>query len=911
MKKGYLVLLTVLAFTCSARASVWMGYFTVYDDTFWPEGRSANYGVVKYFLDESAGESFNITFEVDIYPEGRTISEVVLWSNLGRRDYAKMYERFEDGGDPASSYYLGYPMTYSGPGASAGHVRYRVTLPVNQCGVFRATAYFRLAGDSTRYWMNDFEYGGTAHRDVCIVVSPKKVLDLRIYEANIQTVEAGPGGTESDRSTFEDFTSADSDSFDPFNLHYIATNLGFNTLWLMPIHPITRERWTNTCAEAPDACGYVTDNYIPGSPYSTTNYWDVNPYFSAAGSATAAFEAFSNLCVEAEELGLNVFIDVAMNHAGRDCIFGQGAYEAGLISASDIGREVRNAIPTWCTRGSDWSGGEYYFREHAMYDADAATWAPADQPYRHRWYDAGVDWFFGNYSALGCYYSYCDGIGTYDDERDLFWTWTSPSADYEATVASNVWAFFAYYVPYWVRRTGGRLDGIRADFAQGLPAQAWEFIINKARQTKWDFVFLGEVLDDSPVRYRSNRHLDLITTVYHGSFRTNNLGMSHYRDILEDEADLLSYTAAVLWYGTSHDEDPGEVDPWMLWARYAIAATLYGVPMVYQGQPLGVPEKINFESAWSNMYAFWTDSSHNNANRNECYRRVNRARELHPALRSTKRYFLNTVSGGFNEGIYSCARWSSESAQEYCPDITNLEFLHHDVDLVFVNLGGETGISETYTIPTDVGLKTQICFFSWAWRSNTIYKGTPYFQGYNLLATNSEETLFGAPKSAWQIYNNGVTISMNYANEAQYWHLTPVLALVPKILTNIWTFGTSPRFGDFLALYPKARELQNLYMLYSGEVAAVLLNPENASLLSTARYLVRKAMDMAEDYFVRNIDRPLPEQDIRKGINLLLAIRNRTNNQDLRHLLSQLISCGQSFYGKTFRQALMLLVSGN
>lgn len=33
-------------------------------------------------------------------------------------------------------------------------------------------------------------------------------------------------------------------------------------------------------------------------------------------------------------------------------------------------------------------------------------------------------------------------------------------------------------------------------------------------------------------------------------------------------------------------------------ARYAVAAASYGVPMVYMGQPLGVPYKVDFQNSW-------------------------------------------------------------------------------------------------------------------------------------------------------------------------------------------------------------------------------------------------------------------------------------------------------------------------
>ena len=36
-------------------------------------------------------------------------------------------------------------------------------------------------------------------------------------------------------------------------------------------------------------------------------------------------------------------------------------------------------------------------------------------------------------------------------------------------------------------------------------------------------------------------------------------------------------------------------------ARYAVASAVYGVPMVYMSQPLGVPYKVDFQNSWQNI----------------------------------------------------------------------------------------------------------------------------------------------------------------------------------------------------------------------------------------------------------------------------------------------------------------------
>ena len=98
-------------------------------------------------------------------------------------------------------------------------------------------------------------------------------------------------------------------------------------------------------------------------------------------------------------------------------------------------------------------------------------------------------------------------------------------------ITRNVWRYFASYIPFWLGQTGHSgvnstpangdaatrlaldskgIDALRADFGQGLPPTAWEYIINVARSHKWNFVFMTESLDGGAVTYRSARHFDIL-----------------------------------------------------------------------------------------------------------------------------------------------------------------------------------------------------------------------------------------------------------------------------------------------------------------------------------------------------------------------------------------------------------------
>ena len=689
------ILAGILSFSAhTVWADPWMGHLLIKDNQVWPEGRLGNYGTVKYFVDETQNDTLPIEVSVQVYGDGQPPNgiEVQAYSNLNRRDYAKIWESQENAGKK-DSYYMTYPMHYVG--MSGNNYVYTTSLTISKTGAYRLTTRFRI-NNGPWQWHNGFQFDGVAQRDCAIVVSPAKVRDLTLYEVNSLVVEA-EGNSPATRSTLEDFTDHDRDDFNPFQLGYVKQTLEFNTLWMMPIFPITNQQWDTNQQQ------WVA-NFSPGSPYATRNYWAVNEMLTDSNDQSTALKEFEYLVDRAEKLGLNVFLDVAFNHAGRDVVYGQGAVDLQLIQPADRDKQIALAHPVWCSKA-----GQNY-RQHAGSTSEMATYAPVDRLGEHSWYDAGVDWFFGDYASLGPKPGRGDtSQGGAEDERDLLYTDLDPAGGYDFEV-ENVWKYFAYVLPYWLKQTTNQLDGIRADFAQGLPPQAWEYIINKTRQQKWDIVFLAEALDPDAVRYRVNRYFDVLTTVDHWLYRSNDVTMSQLVNSLEAEAALYGYNALIMHNGTSHDEE-GNSNVWLMTARYAVAASMYGTPMIYMTQPLGIAQKVDFKKTWQNLKSSWENAP---THVFTVYQRLNQARQENAALRSTNQYFLHKqFGGGFNENIFSVARWKDDN-----------------LVLVFVNLRDWMVGSEIYAIPDVLPLDTS--------------DGVVY-QAFNLVADSPETPLWTPP----------------------------------------------------------------------------------------------------------------------------------------------------------------------
>jgi hypothetical protein len=714
----------------------WMGTLLV-------EGTRGNYGTVKLLLDEAAVPPGRMTLQVSVEIAAGELDaaefEVQVFSNVNRRAFVKTHEPISESGDAGSSYWLSYAM--ESRRSSGANLVYECELPIMSCGAYRLTARYRRRGATEWWWHNQFSPGPTAplQRDCAVVVSPRKAATRRLYEANALTVEATQGGDYQNRSTLDDFLpEADFDAFNPFDLSYVSETLGFNTLWLMPVFAGTKWRWDV------EAWRWAA-NDSPGSPYSARDYWSVNPWLADRVGSARARELFVQVVQHAHAQELDVFVDIAFNHAGRDVVLGKGAVELGLCAAEDAGDAVREVRPGWCTRGSELAPDRViaHYRERAADEFACALWAPADRLNEHRWDDANVDWFFGDYSALGPKsgmgwdyrghpVAFSDSRGGAEDERDLYYTDLATDVQVD-----ELWRYHAHIIRYWLRETTGQLAGVRCDFAQGLPNQLWEYMINTARNTRWDFVFLAEVLDPDAVQYRLNRVFDILTTKDHYLYRKSDVTAGELVGSLESEARLLGPSSLVMHNGTSHDEQ-GNSDRWAMVARYAVAAATQGAPMVFMGQPLGLGRKSEFRASWGEMYSEWTREDAERTPIAEMYRRINLARETTPALTSAGRYFLSLVSGEQHPHIFAAARFVDASPSELV--------------LVFVNLNTSGTEEGTFAVPRSLELRGA-------------------YSAVNLVAEDPRIAIWPEPRAAESLYAEGIDVRLRYPNEVLYLRL--------------------------------------------------------------------------------------------------------------------------------------------
>ncbi|MFZ4588477.1 MAG: hypothetical protein ACOYNG_05765, partial [Terrimicrobiaceae bacterium] len=661
-----------------------------------------NYGLRRFYLDEVAGDQAELT--VKFKPNTAvTPSQVEVFTNLNRRDFAVLEEDPSTVTTTSNTYFRGYTM--SGPN-SDGY--YTATLPVELCGAYRLQVRYKVPGVNNGNFIYYTDNG--LRRDCAIVVSPKKAFKINMYEVNPLIVEA-KDDTFAGRSTFLDLVNdpalpGESGGFegrpDALNKdHY--DGLGVNMLWLQPIHPIGIEgRDIN-----PETPGQPFD---PGSPYAVRDYWSVAPMLGRGNSTASADSEFQTFVQRLDQWGVGVMMDGTFNHSAPDVIMGQGAVQLGI--SSNASQQIRDFNPGWYAK-------EGFPGTPAGNRTEIAI-APDRNDFGN-WTDVR-EFYFGDYDALVKEKGTQNPDKSYPDnayklafllERDEF-------AGHTETTR-QVWRYFAHYPIYWLEKSGHTastpknqshigIDGLRCDFAQGLPSQFWEYTINKTRARKWDFIYMAESLDgartvgNSPrhgVGYRSARHFDVLNEnivfywrdTFFGYPANGGAGTAKTPNTFDtwkayDDRRASFDNVTLLNNLVSHDEVFPHNDVWRLAYAYAQTGATDGIPMLMYGQEAGAQNsktgyaasETNFGTinaannfskyeqnfgknipnfkVYNNMASIWGNRTADEWKLQDFYGRVNKARLNAPALMGMNMYFLSRKgeTGGFAPNILAVGK---------------------------------------------------------------------------------------------------------------------------------------------------------------------------------------------------------------------------------------------------------------
>jgi glycosidase len=765
-------------------------------------GINGDYGTTHVFVNEVSNDA--VPLSILFTPNAPTnVTEADVFSNLNRRDRANRDANGDgvpdgilppDGnsittGD-TNNYYAAYAMTPTGqPG------QYSLTLNAQKTGVYRLTARYKMMGDTNWHWYStNAPYTSGNRRDFSIVVSPKKATGMVLYELAVNNVSAqGDNNDGSQRSTFTDlYNGPGSRPYDAvtnrFNLNYV-TNLGVNWLWLEPVHPIGTLDSIN-------------------SPYCVRDYFQISPGMSKADTVAGGLAEFQGFVAAANAAGVSVMMDEPFDHTARDAVlenegvvdFG-GAENPGGWQPNDL---ISSRVPefyspsnSYCTRASS-----------------AADIAPApDEGEFGKWSDV-IDIFHGVYAARVC--ENPEDNNNYLSADDWF-DYGTNSGSFDG-ITQGVWKYYANCLLYWLAQTGCTngtpanltsslgVGGMRADFAEGVPPQCWEYIINTVRCQKWDFVFLAESLSDSTPTYRSSRDFDVVNDSVLYQFRTAS-SAANYQAIFNSEQGSYGQ-CLMLWNTTSHDVGFYYPDPYQALLRYMIGGAMAGVPHLLYGQDIGTTDGFGFSLYTTNgseivpdLYAFNSlqpaaAATVGNVRVDQLYplyASVGRARQSSPALQSANRMFLSPASG-LQPDIYAVAKFT----------VTNGSPNFNDVVFAFVNLAYTNNESGNFNVNLALNgtnifgidpnrfynAKNLAAYLGadsnrgndWLWGSNGV-------AGTTLLASGVPVSLNAVPASSvgWT----------NAPYEAQYlklYDVTPPATLAAPVTAGSYVIGNSVTF---------------------------------------------------------------------------------------------------------------------
>ena len=247
-----------------------------------------------------------------------------------------------------------------------------------------------------------------------------------------------PGGTlaENGCGTFRDI--------DTQTLEYLRDVLHVSHVWYTGVIRHATVCGTHGCT--PSSAQWVKGD--AGSPYSVTDYYDVNPYLAVRPEHR--MEEFADLVRRTHEAGLKVIIDFVPNHVARD-----------------YGRFSDGTHPV--------------FGDH---DDTSVHWRPENDffyyPDRHLKLPVPGDYDEFPAKASGNCYSPEPGINDWYDTVKLNYCDTR----------TQTWDRMRDILLFWA---GKGVDGFRCDMVELVPATFMGWLIREVKRERPDVIFIAEV----------------------------------------------------------------------------------------------------------------------------------------------------------------------------------------------------------------------------------------------------------------------------------------------------------------------------------------------------------------------------------------------------------------------------------
>lgn len=257
------------------------------------------------------------------------------------------------------------------------------------------------------------------------------------------------GGKNIKNGTLKDNGCGKFSSIDTISLEYLRS-LGVSHVWYTGI---IRH------ATAEDACGCIpsSKDWVKGragSPYSITDYYDVNPYL--ADNPDERMNEFKQLLNRTHEAGLKVIIDFVPNHVARDY---------GRFAAAHPAPTGMAALGESDDKSVHWKDSNDFFYYPGI---------PLALPIQNQTYMEMPAMASGNS------YTSSPGVNDWYDTIKLNY----------CDSHTETWEKMYDIVNFWA---GQGVDGFRCDMVELVPPAFFKWLISRIKKDRPDLLFVAEV----------------------------------------------------------------------------------------------------------------------------------------------------------------------------------------------------------------------------------------------------------------------------------------------------------------------------------------------------------------------------------------------------------------------------------
>ncbi len=257
------------------------------------------------------------------------------------------------------------------------------------------------------------------------------------------------GGKNIKNGTLKDNGCGKFSSIDTISLEYLRS-LGVSHVWYTGII-------RHATAEDSDGCTPSSADWVKGragSPYSITDYYDVNPYL--ADEPENRMEEFHKLVERTHAAGLKVIIDFVPNHVARDY---------GRFAAAHPAPTGMAALGESDDKSVHWKDSNDFFYYPGI---------PLALPIQNQTYMEMPAMASGNS------YTSSPGVNDWYDTIKLNYCDTH----------TETWEKMYDIVNFWA---GQGVDGFRCDMVELVPQTFFKWLISRIKKDRPDLLFVAEV----------------------------------------------------------------------------------------------------------------------------------------------------------------------------------------------------------------------------------------------------------------------------------------------------------------------------------------------------------------------------------------------------------------------------------